>query len=457
MSKGEKQFPISFKNILPQSISPLFKLPGEIRNLIWAYALAPYNDPTRPYPVDRLYRRPDYWAPQKSDIALLRTCKAIYTESWHFPWTTSELCFYLGEYEHQPWNTFDSSWRQAGLLEAIYEMRENINIRHMRIFAQSAQLQDSEDLQYVLNTAHAKPRTVTITIRHADFTGWERDHNLTLTGNWVRECRFPKSVETIRVEFESVERKSGQIDEIAAQAVEKWEFERRDGRKFSAKTVNIEGEMEVMWWAGESSLDGVRWIRDIGEDGKMWYFVKAVVWRIKAEGRDWEELGEPELEYDLVDDASRETNIALSATESPTETPTSTDQVMAVHELDMLQISFALKSLKLSTGSWQSSDNICGEGLREMASIWKQTHPNWLSRLTRRGHPASTIRHYLSPRSEKLCEYYVPDERWGGLEHHDDIETPLWETKDPELPDLGEEPWPLHKVGRNRKVPKFIW
>ncbi|KAF3274270.1 hypothetical protein TWF970_008021 [Orbilia oligospora] len=402
MPKDEKQYPLSFKNIVPQTISPLFKLPGEIRNLIWAYALAPYNDPAHPYPVDRLYRRPDYWAPQKSDIALLRTCKAIYTESWHFPWTT-------------------------------------------------------EDLQYVLNTTHAKPRTVTITIRHADFSGWECDHSLTLTGNWVRECRFPKSVETIRVEFESVERKSGQIDEIAAQAVEKWEFERQDGRKFSAKTVNIEGEMEIMWWAGESSLDGVRWIRDIGEDGKMWYFVKAVVWRIKAEGRDWEELEEPELEDDLVDDASRETNIALSAMESPTETPTSTDQVMAVHELDMLQISFALKSLKLSTGSWQSSDNICGEGLREMASIWKQTHPNWLSRLTRPGHPASTIRHYLSPLGEKLCEYYVPDERWGGLEHHDDIETPLWETKDPELPDLGEEPWPLHKVGRNRKVPKFIW
>ncbi|KAK6516119.1 hypothetical protein TWF506_006029 [Arthrobotrys conoides] len=447
MPEAEKRSPLSFTDILSQNVSPLFTLPGEIRNLIWAYALAPYNDPTRPYPADSVYRRPDYWAPQKSDVALLRTCKAVYTEAWHFPYITSEICFYLTDYEHMPWGADWCAQMQNKILEDIQEMHEDITVRHMRIFVQSVNLQPGDFFKYFFDTSNARPRTVTITIRHADFAGWKNDDKLSVSGNWVRDCRFPNSVETIRVEFESVERKSRQVDEIAAQAVEKWEFERKDGKMFSARVGNDEENMEIMRWAGDSNLDGVRWIRDIGEDGKMWYFVKAVIWRVKAEGRDREELEEPALEYDFVDDDSnREVDIELSATESLSETPTPTDQITAVRDFEVLQMSFALKSLDLAACCWQNHDSISGEGLREMASIWRQAHP------------VGSIWRSFSPYSVDLLEYYVPDELWGGMVHHDDTETPLWEINNvPEFPELGEEPWPLHKVGRNRKVPKLIW
>ncbi|KAK6508831.1 hypothetical protein TWF481_003599 [Arthrobotrys musiformis] len=448
----------SYTHVLPQTLSPLFKLPGEIRNLIWEYALAPYNDSKRAYPAWSRNCRPDYWGSPKSDTALLRTCKAVHKEAWHFTWVTSELCFFRGGGEHRHIYTDHGSTHQGKLLEAIHGIEENITIRHMRIFAKTEYLEEDGVLQSILDTKYAEPRTVTITIRHADFTGWREDHRLRVDGNWVRKCRFPDSVETIRVEFESVERKCGQVDEIAEQAVEKWEFERRDGRKLSATVRNPEGEMETMWWAGEGNLDGVRWIRDIGEDGKIWYFVKAVVWRIKEEDPRKEEEAEGSRVDDyMVDETNRDPDITLSVADTPSSTHIPLDQIQALPEADVTQMVFALRSLELASGRWQNSDHASGDALREMVSIWRQMHPRLFRNPARDLHAENSLVEGSCWFGPEVWDYFVPDSRWGGVGHHDDDVTPLWKMEDPELPEAGEEPWPLHRVGRNRKVPKLVW
>ena len=72
-------------------------LPAEIRDLIFAFTLAPFEDPdpAARFDVDTCFKRPNYSAPHKSDTALLRTCKRIYSEAWFRPWTASEQTFYF--------------------------------------------------------------------------------------------------------------------------------------------------------------------------------------------------------------------------------------------------------------------------------------------------------------------------------------------------------------------------
>lgn len=73
---------------LPSSIasSPLFRLPRELRQLIWSYALSPSESSIEvPWPSTRLT---SHLQPQ-----LLRTCKPIYHESAEILYTTTNLSF----------------------------------------------------------------------------------------------------------------------------------------------------------------------------------------------------------------------------------------------------------------------------------------------------------------------------------------------------------------------------
>ncbi|KAF3927385.1 hypothetical protein ABW21_db0205022 [Orbilia brochopaga] len=145
---------------------------------------------------------------------------------------------------------------------------------------------------------HFHPLEVTVTLRHTDFWYWEDDAPLRVGSNWVHRCKFPNSTRVIRVELESLERKKASIDHLAQQAIEKWEFTRMDGTKLTAKRSHIhrtqsseneeviehdKGETEVMRWSGSSTWEGRRWLRDEvnTEPGKLQYYVKSVVWRVK--------------------------------------------------------------------------------------------------------------------------------------------------------------------------------
>ncbi|KAK6359255.1 hypothetical protein TWF696_000418 [Orbilia brochopaga] len=306
-------------SINKQSDSPLFQLPGELRNQIWAYALTPYLDTTRPYPEHSCYARPDYNAPRVTAVALLRTCKAIYQEAWYLPWLTAELGFYLTWAERRP-DRVETVPDVQRILNHLAANDVDTTISHVRVFAQLCNLEDGFCLQDILNMKHFRPLEVTVTIRHTDFWSWENDASLTVGSNWVRRCAFPNSTQVVRVEFESLERKKASIDHIARQAVEHWEFKRRDGTKLTAKRGNMrttpakegeesvvydEGETEVMRWTGSSTWAGERWIRDeiASQPGKLQYYVKSVVWRVKAAESA---AKDPEPAIDIADTAEPE-------------------------------------------------------------------------------------------------------------------------------------------------------
>lgn len=87
---------INFTGMHHQAGSPLFSLlPLEIRTLIFADALAPYDDPSKPYAKDREYCRPGQRYHPRTDVALLQACKRIFQEARLVPVAQTTHTFWL--------------------------------------------------------------------------------------------------------------------------------------------------------------------------------------------------------------------------------------------------------------------------------------------------------------------------------------------------------------------------
>ncbi|KAI3331717.1 hypothetical protein HD806DRAFT_529497 [Xylariaceae sp. AK1471] len=76
---------------------PLFaKLPAELRELIWDYALTRYEDFDALYPLNIPYARPGQAAPLKIAVNLLLTCRAVYLEAFLVPFQVNPMIVFDG-------------------------------------------------------------------------------------------------------------------------------------------------------------------------------------------------------------------------------------------------------------------------------------------------------------------------------------------------------------------------
>ncbi|KAJ3540545.1 hypothetical protein NM208_g5019 [Fusarium decemcellulare] len=89
-------------NIQQQPQSPLFRLPLEIRQNIWELSTATVCDPDRPYNRGWLHWRPNSTGPFRVDTALLKTCRAIYAETWDLPLKQTTLVIHEGTEQDRP-------------------------------------------------------------------------------------------------------------------------------------------------------------------------------------------------------------------------------------------------------------------------------------------------------------------------------------------------------------------
>ncbi|RFU26059.1 hypothetical protein B7463_g10276, partial [Scytalidium lignicola] len=260
---------------LPQTQSVLFNLfPGEIRGLIFYYTLCDYEDTTILYDEKTCYRRPGYFAPRRTDTALLRTCQQVYREAWFLPWTTREHTLFLTSPDRCPVRTTDAGHMQP-VLNLINAVHGKTEINHIRVFPQLYRLEPGHDLQHINDLPHFHPRRFTITLRHTDWWHWEIDAPLWIDSQFVNKCRFPDSVQELCFELEGLERRKDQINSIAKQMIEKWQFERKDGVQLSAKDSTI----AVMRWSGSSTWGGARWVRDETQPETLDYYVATVVFK----------------------------------------------------------------------------------------------------------------------------------------------------------------------------------
>jgi len=149
-----------------QEQSPLFsKLPGEIRDRIFTYALADYEDTSKSYDNNTCFKRPNYLAPRRTDTVLLCTCQRVYKEAWFRPFTTAEHTFWLAWNGRRPAKVLTRESLRS-TLSLIHSLHGDIEMDHVRVFSQMCYLSGFDSL---LSLDHLNPRRVTLTIRHTDW------------------------------------------------------------------------------------------------------------------------------------------------------------------------------------------------------------------------------------------------------------------------------------------------
>ncbi|KAF5678666.1 alanine-tRNA ligase [Fusarium heterosporum] len=272
----------------PQMDCPLFRiLPAEVRDEIFSYALTDHPDPTpsQQFKEKTCYVRPSYLSAQSTDTRLLRTCRAIYRETWFKPYTLREHTQWISSLDRAP-PTFGMTsgkhldrtlWRIARQLG-----QKRVEVERLRVFAQMYKLEEG-DLAFMLRKAEFVPRTVTLTIRHTDWWYWENDDPLSFKGDWITDVSraMTSSTNQFCIELESLERKKDQVDKIADQMIKKWFFKRPDGVVLYAEASGK--SIKTSRWRGSSIWHGQRWIRDETEPEKLDYYIVSVTFRPKIE------------------------------------------------------------------------------------------------------------------------------------------------------------------------------
>lgn len=260
-----------------QDASPLFSvLPGEVRDLIYAYALSDFEDLTQPYDLETCYRRPGYMAARKTETSLVRTCQKVYSEAWFLVWTQAQHTFFFTAGGRKPTKTtqLHQMARTSMLIEKLHPdaPARRKEVHNVQIFAQLYMLEPGNQLNSLLQIPHFHPRTITITLRHTDIWYWEQDSPIHANTPWVRLARFPTSVTNLRIQFESTERRKPQVDYVINTAREEWFFQRTDDVHL---VPDSEHSPEELCWTGSSTWEGRRWIRDEDdhEPGILCYYL----------------------------------------------------------------------------------------------------------------------------------------------------------------------------------------
>ena len=79
----------------PQTQSELFQIPSELRNTIFEYACAPYNDPRVKYDVPELCYIPDHHRKRIVSWSILLICRRVWLEANHLPMQIADHTFRL--------------------------------------------------------------------------------------------------------------------------------------------------------------------------------------------------------------------------------------------------------------------------------------------------------------------------------------------------------------------------
>jgi hypothetical protein len=269
----------------PQPDSLLFSLiPPEIRHEIFTYALSDFPDPSPDsrYSSQTCYTRPSYFAPRKSDLRLLRTCRAVYREAWFLPFTHRTQTLWLCTPERAP-PGHHAPQQQMRLRRTLAQITAGygdgrVEMESLHVFAQMYKIEQG-DLATVLRNTNLHPRSLTLTVRHTDWWWWETDEPLWFEADWIpRLSEFlSSSVRQVRIQMESLERKKGQVEAVVKHMSERWYFRRSDGEILYPDVTRK--MVEVSRWTGSSTWHGNTWTRDEARPGELDYYVAEVVFR----------------------------------------------------------------------------------------------------------------------------------------------------------------------------------
>lgn len=260
-----------------QADSPLFqRIPPEVRARIWAFTLANTADTTDPatrYRNATPYTRPGFTAPLRTHTALLETCRAALQEAWFMPASCHEHAEWVATAKHTPPGRQQPG--TAGPQDHDRRLPREGQVGALRLFVRVEYLAMSIFFGTLWRMQPMNPRRFTLTLRHTDWTGWQKDEPLTLEGRWtvMFAQRLPVSVKEVYIELETSARKADQARELAAQMLEKWFLVRQDNQRMFPDRV------QESRWRGTSAWNGRRWKREEVAPRVMEYVVYAVRFR----------------------------------------------------------------------------------------------------------------------------------------------------------------------------------
>ncbi|KAL8861794.1 MAG: hypothetical protein Q9178_001663 [Gyalolechia marmorata] len=226
--------------INPQIESPLFtRIPPEVRNQIFKFALTAYEDPaSRKYSSAAYYYRPGYTRPHRIDTELLLTCRRVYWETYKFPASINE---HTSWYSRAPPNIKKNHLSVDNRRCSLVRRRD---LRTVHVFAQQIWLEGDGFAGFTGLWQYARPTTLVITLRHSDWWWWEDEAPLTFDPkqegkaspeknrsrsaafaleSWGNQFRKIKGLQRLQLELETVANKKQELDAIVDRA-DGWEF-----------------------------------------------------------------------------------------------------------------------------------------------------------------------------------------------------------------------------------------
>jgi len=250
-----------------QAKSPLFnKIPAEIRDRIFSFALTAFDDHDHPYKPGQHWYRPGYHYPLIIDLRLLQTCKRIYHEYRLLPVMLNEFVFYVLDGPSYPTidNQLPANLARPDGVVRMYSLtkEQQRSIQNIHYFVQQSYLEDWIYWGVWLGRFFAK--RLTLTLRRTDWWFWESDEASIdrlgicpwLSGRttcqmmeaepldptldyitskmaqggitWARLIQRLTKLEVLEIEFETEAKKKDQLDTVVDRA-KRWKFPREAG------------------------------------------------------------------------------------------------------------------------------------------------------------------------------------------------------------------------------------
>jgi hypothetical protein len=256
-----------------QSASPLFTvLPPELRIFIFELVLSPFPNATATaVPFSSFGFRPETEYPMVQDVALLRSCRSIYLEtytlpaslrtfvSWALVW--AERAPQRGPWpaRHGPGMFFRVPGPGAGLSRLVPHARPYVCALH--VYAQQISLEREDWARACLGDDElalaASILSLRITVRHTDFWFWEQDRPLAMDGKtkygaaWRAQFAAFPALDTLELELETLGRRRAELDALVAH-VRTWQITLADGRVLTAAGVPLRSHT----WDGTAQFAG---------------------------------------------------------------------------------------------------------------------------------------------------------------------------------------------------------
>ncbi|GME40885.1 hypothetical protein BKCO1_8000147 [Neofusicoccum parvum] len=256
---------ISPSNSHPQRQSPLWsKLPPELRNEIFTLAVSQHYDLSRPYLKNSWYYRPGYTHAFRVYTDLLLTCRLAYWETNAIPLSTATLPIWedRGPADAPQWRFGEWTANNTALLNHVHFFVRRPNGHWYKPVPQF------------------RPNRITVTIRHTSWYGWPNDKPLMILDTWrcgitPPGAKFPSSLQELTIEFETLQRKKHQLDDIIANKAVNWRYHRED----DTVLLPLATPPKYSKWTGAADFGGVKWRLAHGSQETVDYYVVAMTWK----------------------------------------------------------------------------------------------------------------------------------------------------------------------------------